>query len=279
MAPVVAPIATPCRKRTNITTMRTLSKVLLVLISMGLTESFTFKTPTTSRFNVLSQQQQQHRVSPPPSQRQRQDYLRQSSPPSRSNTALSALLDVPDGFFTITFPMLGILLSLSKNFVRVRMEERAWEQRLDEGRQERLNNDPTLTELDLRRREAAMEWSAYGKPRMDEAENQAPLKSESGRRRVKVMDREDDDGDVDVDPREYRMSNDEISAFEVEYGVDYDPYYDDPYAEDELPDDKYQIDRMYGDRVYESGEIFYKDKESNLYYRQGAKPRNLSFWS
>lgn len=186
--------------------------------------------------------------------------------------------------------MSGILLSLAKNFARVRMEERAWEQRLEEGRRERLARDPTLTEMDLRRMEAEQEWSAYGKPRMEELMEQEERR-ESRRRdrpsdyrrrhkRVKVMDRDDDDDDMDDNVREYRMSDDEINAFEVQYGVDYDPYYDDPYTEDELPDGKFDVDKLYGDRIYsDTGEIFYKDESSGLFYRQGAKPRNLSFWN
>jgi len=177
------------------------------------------------------------------------------------------------------------------------MEERAWQQRLEEGRRSRLARDPTLTELDLRRLEAESEWSAYGVPRMMEerekakrmAEMERNYEEESGsrrrRQRVKTMDRDYDDADDDnnVENREerrYKMSEDEIRAFEVQFGVDYDPYYDDPYREDELPaDQKFSVDKRYGDRVYENGEIFYKDAASGLYYRQGAKPRNLSFWS
>lgn len=59
-----------------------------------------------------------------------------------------------------------------------------------------------------------------------------------------------------------------------------DPYYDDPYTEDELPDGDYDVDKFYGDRIYsKTGEIFYKDSDTGLFYRQGAKPRNLSFWN
>jgi hypothetical protein len=254
---------------------RPLIHALLLALGLGLASSFTTQGPPASVWgsklqphaqllSIRSQQQQQ-----------------------KSTTALSLLLDVPDGFFTVTFPMLGFLLALSKNFVRVRMEENAWEQRLDEGRLERLRTDPTLTELDLRRKEASMEWSAYGKPRMEEERaekdrrqetSDATMKDTGRRRRVKVMDREEEDEEDDVDPREYRMTDDEIETFEREYGVEYDPFYDDPYAVDELPEDKFQIDKLYGDRIYESGEIFYKDKESGLYYRQGAKPRNVNFW-
>jgi hypothetical protein len=191
-------------------------------------------------------------------------------PYKRKDTSLSVLLDVPDGFFTFTFPILGIILSISKNFGRLRMEERAWEQRVEEARFKRLREDPTLTEIELRRNEAALEWSAYGKPRMDEE------RAEQARSRVQVTDRDDDEGD---DSREYRMTDDEVSMFETDYGVDYDPYYDDPYTEDELPDDiPFNVDKKYGDRIFDNGEIFYKEKETGLYYRQGAKPRNLSFW-
>lgn len=196
-----------------------------------------------------------------------------------TTTSLNVLLDVPPYFFTFTFPMLGIVLSVSRGFGRLRMEERAWEQRLEEAREQRLREDPTLSEIELRRREAALEWSAYGKPRQEE--NEALERELRGnRRRVKVMERDDyDDTDKDVTNRDYRMSDDEINLFELEYGVDYDPYYDDPYSEDELPEDmSYQVDKRYGDRIYRSGEIFYKDKASGLFYRQGAKPRNLSFW-
>jgi hypothetical protein len=192
-------------------------------------------------------------------------------------TSLNALLEVPEGFFTITLFTSGILLQISKNFARLRMEERAWEQRLEEGRIQRLREDPTLTELDLRRKEAAMEWSAYGKPRMEEERLQRERK-EREQKRVKVMDRDDDDDD-EATYREHHMSDDDITLFEAEYGIDFDPYYDDPYTEDELPEDiNFKVDKRYGDRIYENGEIFYKDKQSGLYYRQGAKPRNLSFW-
>jgi hypothetical protein len=177
---------------------------------------------------------------------------------------LQLLLDVPDNFFAVTFFGLGLLLSISKNFARVRMEERAWEQRLEEARIERLRQDPTLTELDLRRKEAAVEWSAYGTPRLEEER----------RRRVQVMDRYEEESSR----REGKMSQEEIEAFEFEYGVEYDPYYDDPYTEEDLPVGKFSVDKLYGDRVYENGEIFYKDAQSGLFYRQGCKPRNLSFW-
>lgn len=193
-----------------------------------------------------------------------------------SSTSLNVLLEVPEYFFTFTFPMLGILLSVSKGFARLRLEESAWEQRLEEAREKRLREDPTLTELELRQKEASLEWSAYGKPRKEEAERERVMREgDFGRKSVRVMEREDR---YDED-RSYHMTDNEINQFELEYGIEYDPYYDDPYDEDELPDDvKFRVDKKYGDRIYENGEIFYKDKSSGLFYRQGAKPRNLSFW-
>lgn len=189
---------------------------------------------------------------------------------------MNLLVEVPDYFFTITFPILGIILSISKSFGRLRMEERAWEQRLEEAREKRLREDPTVTEIELRRKEAALEWSAYGKP---QEEQQVERESRSGRR-VKVMERDEIFSEGSESRNKNRMSDDEIALFEMEYGVEYDPYYDDPYTEDELPDDiPFNVDRRYGDRIYENGEIFYKDKESGMYYRQGAKPRSLSFWN
>ena len=176
---------------------------------------------------------------------------------------------------------MGIILSVSKSFGRLRREERAWEQRLEEAREKRLREDPTLTEIELRRREAALEWSAYGKPAQEEAQ-EVERERRTGGRRVKVMERdEEEDSQGSTSSRSgNRMSDDEIALFEMEYGVEYDPYYDDPYTEDELPDDcPFNVDRRYGDRIYGNGEIFYKDKESGMYYRQGAKPRSLSFWN
>jgi len=196
---------------------------------------------------------------------------------TRSSTSLNVLLEVPEYFFTFTFPMLGILLSVSKGFARLRLEESAWEQRLEEAREKRLREDPTLTEIELRRKEASLEWSAYGKPRQQEEER--TMREEDFGSSGKVVNVKEREYDSDLDNRNYRMNDDEIDQFEMEYGVEYDPYYDDPYAEDELPDDiKFRLDKKYGDRIYENGEIFYKDKSSGLFYRQGAKPRNLSFW-
>jgi hypothetical protein len=209
---------------------------------------------------------------------------------------LNVLLDVPEGFFTVTFPMLGLLLSLSKSFVRARMEERAWEQRLEEAREVLLLENPQMTELDLRKMDAAQEYSAYGKPRLDEEkqkrrqfietpssrpatvweseESGEPRRRSRRRPSVQVIDREDDENGSP-----YKMTREEVAQYETMYGIQYDPYYDDPYSEDDLPQDmKYTVDKIYGDRVYSNGEIFYRDGATGMYYRQGAKPRSLKLW-
>jgi hypothetical protein len=184
-------------------------------------------------------------------------------------------VDVPDGFFTVTFLGAGLLLSVSRALVRVGLEERAWEQRLAEGREEFLRRHPEYTELDLRRREAALEWSAYGPKQSSQAQpSQAQSQSQySKRKRTTILDR-------DEDSRQQRpagrMTPEEIEAFELEYGITYDPYYDEPYDISELPSGKYSVDKLYGDRIYENGEIFYRD--GDLYWRQGSKPRNVRFF-
>jgi hypothetical protein len=143
------------------------------------------------------------------------------------------LLDVPDGFFTVTFPVLGILLSLSRNFARIRIEENAWEQRLAEGRTKLLAEDPTLTELDLRRMEAAQEWSAYGKPRMmrekqrirrqeeleRSSDNNGGSRVRRQRRGTAAVDDLDSGSTSSSSHREGVMSTDEIADFEATYGV------------------------------------------------------------
>ena len=160
------------------------------------------------------------------------------------------------------------------------MEENAWEQRLATARAAALQADSTLTDLDVRRKQAAQEWSAYGQPRTQQAAERS-----SHKKRVKVMEREngnDDNDDSSFARRSptnsFQMTDAEIQAFELEYGVAYDPYYDEPYTLAELPNDvEYTTDRRYGDRIYANGEIFYKHGH-DCYFRQGAKPRNVKFW-
>lgn len=193
-----------------------------------------------------------------------------------STTALNngIIIDVDDNFFTVAFFSIGLFYSLGKAYNRYLLEEVAFEQRRLEARERRLEEDPTLSEFDLRREETASWPSVYARKYRGEGETTT---SEGGREskwrssRVSVMDREDDDED-------YGMTDEEISEFESKYGVEYDPYFDEPYSESELPVGKYKEDKSYGDRRYENGEVFYKDDATGQFYRQGSRPRQKKFW-
>ena len=219
---------------------------------------------------------------------------RQDSP-----TQLNAIIDVPMGFFTTAGISLGIMNAIMRPYNRQIIEERAWQQRLEEARRERLKEDPTLTELDLIREEAENIVAPYGPDAMDRREEERERELRGRRRRVMVMDEDDDDDDDYYDDDEYPysgrrarrrgrkstyqpppedkykpMTDDEIDDFEAEYGVEYDPYYDEPYEEDELPQDmKCYTDGMFMDKRYENGEVFYYDEDLDMYWRQGCKPR------
>jgi hypothetical protein len=176
-----------------------------------------------------------------------------------------AMVETPDGFYMWLGILTGLIGSISKTVTRSKIEERAWERRLEEAREQRLLTDPTLTELDLRRDEAANSYSVYGSSSRNA---QANRDSES-------TDRMADDYSTTA-----TMTDEQIADFEQSYGVQYDPYYDDPYEEDELPPNvPFKEDRRYGDRVYENGETFYKDEETGLFYREGSKPRQKKFWN
>ena len=160
-----------------------------------------------------------------------------------SSTAINngIIIDVDDNFFTVAFFSIGLFYSLGKAYNRYLLEEVAFEQRRLEARERRLEEDPTLSELDLRREETANWPSVYARKYRGEGETTASegeRDSKWRKSRVSVMDREDDDGDDD----DYGMSDDQISEFESTYGVEYDPYYDEPYEESELPVGKYKED-------------------------------------
>lgn len=207
-----------------------------------------------------------------------ESFGRKSRAASRP-TALSngVIIDVGDNFFTAAFFGIGLFYSLGKAYNRYLLEEVAFEQRKLEARERRLDQDPTVTELDLRREESEGWTSVYGpdaKRRKKTASAQEDGRMEErGRSRIAVMDREDEEEEDD-----YGMTDDEIVAFESRYGVEYDPYYDEPYEESELPVGKFKEDKSYGDRRYVNGEVFYKDENSSLFYRQGARPRQKKFW-
>lgn len=196
-----------------------------------------------------------------------------------SSTVLNTgiIIDVDDNFFTVAFFSIGLFYSLGKAYNRYLLEEVAFEQRRLEARERRLEEDPTLSELDLRRKELSSMPSVYGRYFRGEGETTASEGGSDSKRRksrVSVMDREDDDGDDD----DYGMTDEQISEFESKYSVEYDPYYDEPYEESELPVGKYKEDKSYGDRRYENGEVFYKDDATGLFYRQGSRPRQKKFW-
>lgn len=195
-----------------------------------------------------------------------------------STTALNngVIIDVPDDFFTIAFFSIGLFYSLGKAYNRYLLEEVAFEQRKLEARERRLEADPTLNELDLRREESGAWPSVYGRKFRGEGEtvdNGDGSERSGSRRRVSTLDRENEE-----DEEEYTMTDDEIANFESSNGVEYDPYYDEPYEESELPVGKYKEDKSYGDRRYENGEVFYKDEGSGMFYRQGSRPRSKKFW-
>jgi hypothetical protein len=184
-------------------------------------------------------------------------------------------LDVPDDFFTMLLPTLSLFLAVSKAVARSRLEERAWEQRLEEAREEKMNNDASLSEIDVRRTEAAKEWSAYG--RTTTTTTSTTQNKTFNNRRV-MMTREQT-LQQEEDSRKFQMSQEEIQQLKQDFGVDYDPYYDDPYTQEELPDNvPYKVDKVYGDVIYRNGEVFYKHADSGLYYRQGSQPRSRKLW-
>ena len=157
--------------------------------------------------------------------------------PYKTTTALQngIIIDVPDDFFTATFFSIGLFYSLGKAYNRYLLEEVAFEQRKFEARERKLQEDPTLSELDVRREES-MNWpSVYARKFRGEGETYANERnsndgSRKKRRGVAVLDREEDEL-LDEDEFNSQMTDEEINAFESTYGVEYDPYYDEPYEE------------------------------------------------
>jgi len=154
----------------------------------------------------------------------------------KTTTALQngIIIDVPDDFFTATFFSIGLFYSLGKAYNRYLLEEVAFEQRKFEARERKLQEDPTVSELDVRREES-MNWpSVYARKFRGEGEtyvNERNSKDGSRRERrgVAVLDREDDE--LNEDEFNSQMTDEEINTFESTYGVEYDPYYEEPYEE------------------------------------------------
>ena len=153
------------------------------------------------------------------------------------------------------------------------MEERSWDLRLAEAREQLMELDPTLTERELLRDQSSLEPSAYGKNVFEDFDDDYRLPI------LNNNNGHNNDPDERNGGRQYTCTDQEIQSIEA-FGVKYDPYYDDPYTEEELPSDEgydhVRVDKVFGDHVYVSRgtmEIFYKDKDSGLFYRQGSRPR------
>lgn len=252
--------------------------LLAALLALSCCGCRAFAPPSTLPMRRNEMQHQHTHRTPSDATRPRHRPLhRPIDARSATPTALfnGVIIDVDDNFFTIAFFSIGLFYSLGKAYNRYLLEEVAFEQRKMEARERRLEEDPTLSELDLRREESAAWRSVYGRKFRGEGE---ATREDDGRERrrsqVAVLDREDEDDDDD----EFAMSDEEIADFESRYGVEYDPYYDEPYEESELPAGKYKEDKSYGDRRYANGEVFYKDEGSGLFYRQGSRPRQKKFW-
>jgi hypothetical protein len=223
----------------------------------------------------------------------------------RSTTSLNwgVIVNVPENFFTITGISLGFAYTILRSWNRVTVENVAWEKRLEDARLAKLDRQEEeismgssggnsagsstmdfYTELDLRKMDAAVSKSSYGPEAAAAAEYESRERMRGSRRkRVQTMERDEDNVDEDEDDRSdrvYSMTDEEIDEFEEKYGIEYDPYYDEPYTMDELPEDmSFVEDKVYGDRRYENGEIFYRDERNrNLYWRQGGRPRLKQFW-
>mmetsp|Transcript_1277 Transcript_1277/g.1825 ORF Transcript_1277/g.1825 Transcript_1277/m.1825 type:complete len:281 (+) Transcript_1277:93-935(+) len=198
------------------------------------------------------------------------------------------VIEAPENFFTILGITIGTVFTVSRKMNRVVLENRAWENRLEDARFARLKEEEeaaisggqvsAYTELDLRRMDAEASQSAYGPDAVEQ-------KGRSRSGRTKTLERPENEtdknqSDRNTDSSNYIMTDEEISSFETEFGISYDPYYDEPYTKDELPDDiPFTVDKSYGDIRYENGEIFYADEENpGMYWRQGGKPRLKNIW-
>ena len=258
--------------------------------------------PTTTRIIISTKTTKNHIIQ---HWNNNQNLFKKQHPTSiTTSTTLNygVLVPVPDDFFTIAGISLGFAYTITRSWNRVVVENVAWEKRLEDERMRKLEEDEdnyvsgkggvgttsTLTELDLRKMDAEVSQSSYGPDAMERRRER-----NRRRRRVSTLDEDydeenyDDDDDDDYDnrnrrssDRSYSMTDEQINDFEEQYGVTYDPYYDEPYTVDELPDDSSFIeDKVYGDRRYQNGEIFYRDEnDKNLFWRQGGRPRLKQFW-
>jgi len=174
---------------------------------------------------------------------------------------------------------IGLIYAVTRSMNRNFLENAAWENRLRSDRFEKLDNDSTgtYTELDLIREDATL---AAQRSTSSDTSTEADSIQFGRRGAQKVRDRgENNEQDTDGGNPKYFMSDMEVATFERDYGVEYDPYYDEPYTEEELPDEPRYVDGRYKDVRYENGEIFYADeKNPGLFWRQGGRPRVKQFW-
>eukprot|EP00585_Thalassiosira_rotula_P012493 CAMPEP_0196132414 /NCGR_PEP_ID=MMETSP0910-20130528/2051_1 /TAXON_ID=49265 /ORGANISM="Thalassiosira rotula, Strain GSO102" /LENGTH=145 /DNA_ID=CAMNT_0041392021 /DNA_START=120 /DNA_END=553 /DNA_ORIENTATION=- len=133
---------------------------LLALLGCYKCQAF---APSTSTLQTRQNKLPKIQISNP---KQRQSTLPITTPQtSTTSTTLynGIIIDVDDNFFTIAFFSIGLFYSLGKAYNRYLLEEVAFEQRKMESRERKLEEDPSLSELDLRRVESAAWLSVYGR--------------------------------------------------------------------------------------------------------------------
>ena len=260
--------------RNQSTTMVIIMTSRLMLCTFLLVLSWTFQS--TSAF-VVQPSQAATTIHPSgpfvPRGDKQQSLLPWPTQSSSSSSSRLFLMEPPgDDFYVYVFPVATILAQIGRRMQRARLEEQSWELRLAEAREQILRENPTLTKAEVRRDQASLDPSVYSPAssmQLTSVERLPVLTST----KEPALTQEYGPG------RTYTCNQDEIDAIEA-FGVEYDPFYDDPYTAGELPSkrgyDRVRHDRTFGDMIYiKDGvtEVFYKDKDSGLYYRQGARPR------
>jgi hypothetical protein len=171
-------------------------------------------------------------------------------------------------------PLEGLFLGLAwvilPYFVRVASAERAWEERLMEARKKRAQETGIeLSNVEFYQQSVSTYPSMYGPDGTLERKRKAALRKKD---EIEGPMRGEEEEEEDL-----AASVQERMAFEKEFGLEYDPDYDDPLLEEQLPKDlKFIKLSVYGDRMYEDGRVYFKD--GDVYFRRGAKPRLRSFW-
>jgi len=141
--------------------------------------------------------------------------------------------------------------------------EQGWDERLQEAR--RNSDVEPMSDVEFYRKTTDVFPSAYGPDGIYANEE------EIDRTRQKRNRNDDDDEEDELTG----MSELEIEKFREEFGLEYDPYYDEPYYEDELPQGLKFSSPLFisNDRIYEDGQTFYAYEDR--FYRRGSKPRSF----